>query len=160
MSKPDWRITKWGLARATARIAARDARASLRDRSASLRWRLADGRTHASNAWYRAAGRRISGARTGISNARNRRAIDRGRASRIDGAIAAVTSRTPVVRGRINPATGRKRRDDAMMHRTRNEGLSRMKEHRPVTVGSQIERGLARIDAETREAQARARRSR
>jgi hypothetical protein len=104
----------------------------VRDHLSEARWHLAKGRVKVSNAWYRAAGRRIQGARTGISNARNRRTIERGRAPRLDGAAAAVTSRTPVIRGRINPATGRRRRDDAMMHRSRNEGLARMAPQRPV----------------------------
>jgi hypothetical protein len=99
---------------------------SPRDHLSALRWRAANGRVHASNAWYRAAGRRVSGARAEHRNRVNRRAIDRGRATRLDGAVAVLTSRTPVVRDRINPATGRRRRVDAMMHRTRNEGLARM----------------------------------
>jgi hypothetical protein len=71
---------------------------------------------------------RYSATSTRWHNWRNGAAIERGRAPRLDGAIAAATSRAPVVRNRVNPATGRKHRDDAMMHRTRNEGLARMKD--------------------------------
>jgi hypothetical protein len=70
---------------------------------------------------------RYSATNTRWHNWRNGAAIERGRAPRLDGAVAAVTSRAPVVRDRVNPATGRKRRDDAMMHRSRNEGLARSK---------------------------------
>ena len=103
---------------------------SPRDYLSALRWRAANGRTRVSNAWYRAAGRRISGARQGIRNSRNRRTLERGRAPRLDGVVAAVTSRAPVIRDRINPATGRSRRDGALMHRSRNNGLARMQADR------------------------------
>ncbi len=108
-----------------------------RDHLAALRWRAANGRTHVRNAWYRAAGRRIQGTRTGWHNWRNGRAIKNGRAPRLDGAIAAATSRTPLVRSRINRATGRPRRDDATMHRGRNESLARMKTDRARWPGSE-----------------------
>ncbi len=98
-----------------------------RDYLSLLRWRAANGRTHASNAWHRAAGNRIHGARIGLSNRRNRRTLDRGRAPRLSGASAAISSRTPFYRNRINRSTGRKNRDNGFMHRTRNEGLARMK---------------------------------
>ena len=70
---------------------------------------------------------RYSATSTRWHNWRNGAAIERGRAPRLNGAIAAVTSRTPVVRDRINPATGRCRRDDAMMHRSGSDGLARTK---------------------------------
>ena len=90
-------------------------------------------------------------------NWRNQRAIAKGRAPRLDGAIAAVTSRTPVVRNRINPAHGNPRREDARLHRSSSESLRSLKEQRqgarPVTVRSQLGRGLERLDAETARAQ-------
>ena len=63
-------------------------------------------RVRTSNAWHRTAGRRIQGARTGISNTRNRRTIERGRAPRLTGVRAATASRTPIYRNRINRAHG------------------------------------------------------
>ena len=78
---------------------------------------------------------RYSETNTRWHNWRNGAAIERGRAPRLDGAIAAVTSRTPVVRDRINPATGRRRRDDAMMHRSGSDGLARMKATRDREAG-------------------------
>jgi len=79
-----------------------------------------------SNAWYRTAGRRIQGARTGISNARNRRTLERGRAPRSSAVNATVSSRMPVYRNRINRAHGNPHREDARLHRSGNEGLARM----------------------------------
>ena len=87
-------------------------------------------RTGASNAWHRAAGNRIHGARIGLSNARNRRTIERGRAPRISGVRAAVSSRLPVYRNRINRAHGNPHQEDARLHRTGNEALARMKADR------------------------------
>jgi hypothetical protein len=99
---------------------------SPRDHLSALRWRLGNGRVNVSNAWHRAAGHRIHGARGGIGNARSRRTLERGRAPRLTGANAAVSSRLPVYRSRVNPATGRPHRDDARLHRTGNEGLARL----------------------------------
>ena len=99
-----------------------------------VRTRIAASRVRAGvgNAWHRAAGNRIHGARIGLSNARNRRTIERGRAPWLTGVNAAVSSRLPVYRNRINRATGRKHRDDGFMHRTRDEGLARMKANAPL----------------------------
>ena len=74
-----------------------------------VRARLAASRVRvgASNAWYRAAGRRISGTRQGISNARNQRTLERGRRPRTTQLADAARSSVPVYRNRINPATGR-----------------------------------------------------
>ena len=60
-------------------------------------------------------------------NERNRRTIARGKAPRRERVAAEVKSRTPVVRKRVNPATGRAHRDDPMMHRVRDEGLDKRK---------------------------------
>jgi len=70
---------------------------------------------------------RGSPAVTGMHNQRSKRAFERGRASRLSGVSAAISSRTPFYRDRINRSTGRKNRDNRFMHRTRNEGLARMK---------------------------------
>lgn len=88
---------------------------SLRDRwrHSATRWRLGNGRVHASDAWYRVAGRRIQGTRQQYRNWLNGRAHARGKAPLPDRATRAVGSRTPVYRNRVNPATGRPRRDDA-----------------------------------------------
>ena len=83
-------------------------------------------RVGASNAWHRAAGNRIRGARTGLSNRRNQRTLERGRAPRLTGARAAISSRLPVYRNGVNPAHGNPHREDARLHRTGNESLARM----------------------------------
>lgn len=85
-------------------------------------------RVGASNAWYRAAGRRLHGARASVSNWRNRRTIERGRAPRSSAVNAAVSSRVPVYRNRVNPAHGNRHREDARLHRTGNESLARMRQ--------------------------------
>lgn len=102
----------------------------IRDHVHDLRWRAANGRVKASNAWYRAAGRRISGARQEASNRKNRKTIERGKAPRRDRVASEVQSRTPVYRNRVNPATGRPHRDDGQLHKTRDESLARMRQHR------------------------------
>lgn len=90
---------------------------SIRDHLSDLRWRAANGRTHVSNAWYRAAGRRISGTRQQYRNWLNTRARARGKRPLPDRAARAAGSRVPVYRNRISPATGRPRRDEAHMDR-------------------------------------------
>lgn len=104
--------------------------ASIRDHVSDIpvRTRLAANRARvgASNAWYRAAGRRISGTRTGLSNWRNQRTLDRGRRPRTTQAADAVRSSAPVYRNRVNPATGRPHRDDRSMGRTSDQSLARM----------------------------------
>ena len=89
-----------------------------------------NGRTRVSNAWHRLAGRRIAGARTRVSNWRNRHAIARGRRDAPARAADAVRSRTPVVRDRVNRATGRQHRDDARLGRLSDESLARSQEPR------------------------------
>jgi hypothetical protein len=115
-----------------------------RDHLHDLRWRLANGRTRVSNAWYRAAGRRISGARQGISNWRNQRTLDRGRRPRTTQAADAARSSAPVYRNRINTGTGRPHRDDRQLGRTTDQSLARMAPRR-------------RSDAASRQAQQRGR---
>ena len=83
------------------------------------RYYLPEARTRASNAWYRAAGRRIQGARQGYRNWLNGRAWTRGKAPLPDRVSRAAGSRTPVYRNRVNPATGRPRRDDRTRERAR-----------------------------------------
>ena len=83
-------------------------------------------RTGASNAWYRAAGRRISGTRQGISNARSSRAIERGRRDLPARASAGLRSSLPVVRNRIDRSTGRQNRDARVMGRLSDQSLARM----------------------------------
>ena len=102
----------------------------IRDHLSDLRWRAANGRVKASNAWYRAAGRRIQGARQQASNERNRKTIERGRAPRRERAASEVKSRTPFYRDRVNPAHGNKHREDARLHKGRDESLARWKRER------------------------------
>ncbi len=98
-----------------------------RDYASTLRWRLGNGRVRASNAWYRIAGRPVQGRRQRVGNWRNGRAIARGRRDVVARAGDQVRSRMPVVRNRVNPATGRPHRDDAWMGRLSDRSLARMK---------------------------------
>lgn len=82
----------------------------VRDHLGTLRWRAANGRTHASNAWYRAAGCRLSGTRQQYRNWLSTRTRARGKTPLPDRVTRATGSRVPVYRDRINPATGRQRR--------------------------------------------------
>ena len=70
---------------------------------------------------------RISPAVIGRSNRRNRRTLERGRTPWTSGVSAAVSSRMPFYRNRINRSTGRRNRDNGYMHKIRNEGLARLK---------------------------------
>lgn len=63
---------------------------------------------------------------TRISNWRNRRTIERGRRPRTTQAADQVRSRAPLYRDRVNPATGRPHRDDALLGRTSDRALARM----------------------------------
>jgi hypothetical protein len=93
--------------------------------SSATRWRLDGARVRLGNAWYRAVGRRISGTRTGFSNWRNRRTLQRGRRDAAARLGDQVRSRTPVLRARINPATGWPHRDDRKIGRAQDQSLSR-----------------------------------
>lgn len=70
---------------------------------------------------------RISPTVIGVHNRRSRRTLERGRSPWTSGVSAAISSRTPFYRNRINRATGRKNRDNGYMHRIRNKGLARMR---------------------------------
>lgn len=129
---------------------------SLRDHAATARWRLANGRVRASNAWHRAAGRHIQASRTGLSNWRNRRTIQRGRTPRWERVTAEVKSRAPVYRNRINPAHGNPHKADARLHRTANEGLRRMKEtYGPARAREQVRVDRIKASSRAREGQYR-----
>lgn len=102
---------------------------SLRDyASDARRVHLPNARTRARNAWHRAAGRRIQGQRTRFSNWRNNRAIQRGRRDLPARAGDQARSRLPVVRDRINRATGRPHRDDRQMGQASDRTLARLAE--------------------------------
>ena len=115
-------------------------------------WRvyLPNARTRASNAWHRAAGRHLQGQRTGFSNWRNNRAIQRGRRDLPARTGDQVRSRMPVVRDRINRATGRPHRDDRAMGQASDRTLARL-------AGQQ--RDLRAAQARNRDARVRAGRS-
>ena len=87
-------------------------------------------RVHASNAWHRAAGRHIQGGRARLSSWRNRRAIARGRRDVVARAGAQVRTRTPVLRNRIDPSTGRPNRDARRLGRQRDVMLGWRQTHR------------------------------
>ena len=92
-----------------------------------VRARLAANRVHVktSNAWYRTAGLRIKDARNRADDRQDQRNAERGKLPRRDRVVAEVRSRTPVYRDRaVDPATGRKRREDMQWHRVRNESLA------------------------------------
>ena len=63
---------------------------------------------------------------TRISNWRNRRAIARGKRDLPAKAADQVRSRTPVLRDRIDPSTGRPNRDARDMGRLSDKSLARM----------------------------------
>jgi hypothetical protein len=75
-----------------------------------------------------------------------------GKAPLPDRVTRGAASRTPVYRNRVNPATGRPRWTDRS-----DRALAKWQTSRPVTVRKQLDRGLARIDAETRAARQRGR---
>jgi hypothetical protein len=93
----------------------------------ALRWNLAKGRVRVSNAWHRAAGNRIQGARGRLANARAARARQRGRRDLPRRAADNLRSSLPIVRDRIDPSTGRPNRDSRQMGRTLDESLARRK---------------------------------
>lgn len=105
-------------------------RASVRDHVSDIpvRTRLAANRAHvaASNGWHRAAGKHIQGARAKLSNARNRRAIERGRRDLPRRTADSLRSSPPVVRNQIDPRTGHKNRDAKRMGRLSDQSLARM----------------------------------
>ena len=64
----------------------------------------------------------------GVGNWRRRRFLETGRGFRAERATRRARSSLPVYRNRITPATGRPRRDDAALYRSRDEGFARMRE--------------------------------
>jgi hypothetical protein len=114
---------EWPAAHATGRPSIRDHVSDV-----PVRARLAANRVHvaASNAWYRAAGRRIHGARQGISNARNQRTLERGRRPRTTQAADVLRSSVPFYRNRINRGTGQPHRADRDLGRVADSSLARM----------------------------------
>ena len=64
----------------------------------------------------------------GVGNWRRRRFLETGKGFRAERATRRLRSSVPVYRARINPATGRPRRDDAEVYRRRDEAFARMRE--------------------------------
>jgi hypothetical protein len=94
------------------------------------RYYLPKAATRARDAWHQAAGRHIQGARRRVSNWRNRRDLERGRRDIPRRIGDQVRSRTPVLRNRVNRATGRPHRADRHMGRLSDQSLARVKENR------------------------------
>ena len=69
---------------------------------------------------------KYSATNTRFWNWRNRRTLDRGKRDLPARAGDQIRSRTPVVRSRVNPATGRPHRDDRNMGRLSDQSLARM----------------------------------
>jgi hypothetical protein len=63
-----------------------------------------------------------------LRNWRNRRFIETGRGFRLERATRRVRASAPVYRDRINPGTGRPRRDDVRVYAVRDRGFARMRE--------------------------------
>lgn len=64
----------------------------------------------------------------GVGNWRRRRFAETGKGYRAERATRRLRSSAPVYRDRVNPATGRARRDDAELYRRRDAALARMRE--------------------------------
>jgi hypothetical protein len=90
-------------------------------------WRFRKAAVRLSNARYRATRpyRTVAG-RAG--NWRRRRFVETGKGYALDRATRSMRSSLPVYRDRVNPATGRPRRDDAEVYRRRDAALARMRE--------------------------------
>jgi hypothetical protein len=67
----------------------------------------------------------------GVGNWRRRRFLQTGKGFVAERATRRLRSSLPIYRNRINPATGRPRRDDVMIYVKRDEGLGRLREQRP-----------------------------
>jgi hypothetical protein len=63
-----------------------------------------------------------------VRNWRNRRFVQTGKGFALERATRQVRSSLPVLRDRINPATGRPRRDDVELYRRRDAAFARMRE--------------------------------
>jgi hypothetical protein len=85
--------------------------------------------TRLSDARYRATRplRTVTGR---VGNYRRRRFAETGKGYAMERATRGVRSSLPVYRDRINPATGRPRRDDAEIFRRRDAALATMRERR------------------------------
>ena len=86
--------------------------------------------TRTRDAWHHVAGRHIRGARNRVTAWRANRDIRRGRRDAPARVGDQVRSRTPVVRDRVNRATGRPHRDDRNMGRLSDQSLARLKQDR------------------------------
>jgi len=79
------------------------------------------------NGLYRAT-QPVRDARWRFRNWANRRAVAKGRRLLPERMAARVAPKVPVYRSRINPGTGRPRRDDAWMGRLQDESLRRLRD--------------------------------
>jgi hypothetical protein len=84
-------------------------------------------RTRLSDAHFRAT-RPLRTLKGTVGNWRRRRFVETGKGYAVERAMRPVRSSLPVYRDRINPATGRPRRDDAELYRRRDAALGRMRE--------------------------------
>jgi hypothetical protein len=73
---------------------------------------------------------RAGGLRQQYRNWLSRRARDRGKVPLPDRVTRTIGARTPVVRDRINPGTGRPRRDDIELTRSQGRALAQFREKR------------------------------
>lgn len=107
----------------------------LRDYLSDSRWYLSKAAVPVRNAAYRATRplRTVTG-RAG--NWRRRRFLETGKGFAAERATRGLRSSLPVYRDRINPATGRPRRDDAEVYRRRDVQLARMREDRASVRGT------------------------
>jgi hypothetical protein len=106
-------------------------KAVLRGYLGEAHYRIGNGSAHLSNAWYRAAGKRIQAARTRVSNYRNRRDVARGRTSKLEQAAWTARSRVPVYRDRVNPATGRAHEYDGFFAQQRTQHAAELRTRLP-----------------------------
>jgi hypothetical protein len=88
----------------------------------TLAVRLSDARYRATRPYRTVAGQ--------VGNWRRRRFLETGKGYAFERATRGVRSSLPVYRDRVNPATGRPRRDDAEVYRRRDAAIARMRERR------------------------------
>lgn len=108
------------------------------------RYYLPAARTRVSNAWHRAAGRHVQGGRARFWNWRSQKAFARGRRDIPARAADQVRSRVPVYRDRVNPATGRRHRDDVRLGRGMDQGLAAFRRSMPEVARQRPARGRSR----------------
>jgi hypothetical protein len=65
----------------------------------------------------------------GVGNYRRRRYLETGKGFVLERRTRRLRSSLPVYRNRINPATGRPRRDDGEVYRRRDAAFARLREH-------------------------------